>query len=291
MSDPPRSELKPPLVRECDELRIFTTAAHHQRKRIGLVPTMGALHEGHLSLVDACRAACDFTVVSIFVNPTQFSDQEDFRSYPRSLEDDLKALGERSADLVFAPQTEQMYPSNHETFVQVGCCADRLEGAFRSGHFRGVATIVLKLFQLVQPQMAFLGQKDYQQLLVIRQMVKDLDLPVQICGCPIVRDQDGLALSSRNQHLKPDERQKALALPQSLNLAAELVRSGERRAPVVEDRVREYLRKNTGVSPQYVALIREGTMTSVEKIEHPTILAIAVKIGRTRLIDNCTLKT
>jgi pantoate--beta-alanine ligase len=260
-----------------------------QGKSIGLVPTMGALHEGHLSLVDAARIECDFTVVTIFVNPAQFGPDEDLDRYPRRLDADLDALARRGADLVFAPADEEMYRPGHETFVEVGALAKSFEGELRPGHFRGVATVVLKLLHLVPADAVFLGRKDYQQLLVVRQMVEDFEMPVRVRACPIVREPDGLAMSSRNVYLSPETRCRARALPQSLELAARLAAEGERDAELIRQRIVEHLRTAGGVQPQYVALVRDGTMTSVTHIVGPTVVAVAAIFDQTRLIDNCVI--
>ena len=228
------SSSTPKLVTTVAQLRDELGAVRRAGKKIGLVPTMGALHEGHLSLVRAARAECDYTVVSIYVNPSQFGPGEDFAKYPRTLEDDLALLAGCRTDLVFAPSNEEVYRPGHATWVEVGAVAEPLEGACRPGHFRGVATIVLKLLNMVQPDVAYFGQKDFQQALVIRRMVADLDVPVAIRVCPIVREADGLAMSSRNRYLSPAARQRALVLWKSLQLAGELVAT--RRAQCAGDR-------------------------------------------------------
>jgi len=274
------------MITRGDALQRCLVPRCRQGQRIGLVPTMGALHEGHLSLVDAARAECDFTVVTIFVNPTQFGANEDLAAYPRTLKADLEALRRRQADLVFAPPEKEMYRPGHDTVVEVGSVAAPLEGEFRPGHFRGVATIVLKLLHLVPANVAFFGRKDYQQLLVVRQLVDDLDLAVEIRACPTVREPDGLAMSSRNAYLSPAERRCARALPQSLRLAVEMVASGQRDANTIRRRVTEHLRMAGGVDIQYVVLVRDGTVTPVTRVEGPTVVAIAAVVGKTRLIDN-----
>jgi pantoate--beta-alanine ligase len=277
---------RPRLISDRQTLRRYLASLRQVGKTIGLVPTMGALHEGHLSLVDAARAECDSTVVTIFVNPTQFGPSEDLAAYPRNLEEDLELLGQRGVDLVFAPSEGEIYRPGHETFVEVGATGEPLEGEFRPGHFRGVATIVLKLLNLVPATVAFFGSKDYQQALVVRRLVEDFDLPVEIRTCPIVRERDGLAMSSRNVHLNAEERRRALAMPQSLGLAAALVAEGERDAAVIRQRVAAHIRAVAGVAPQYVALVRAGTVTPVAQIDGPSVVAVAVVIGTTRLIDN-----
>lgn len=259
------------------------------RGTIGLVPTMGALHEGHLQLVDASRRVCDSTVVTIFVNPTQFGPQEDLAHYPRDLEGDLEKLTARGVDLVFAPEMSEVYRDGHETFVEVGPVAAPLEGVCRPGHFRGVATIVLKLFQLVPADRAFFGRKDYQQTLVVGQMVHDFDLRVQIEVCPIVREHDGLAMSSRNAYLSDDERQRALSLWKSMQIAERMYAAGERDASVFSTTIDDHLRRVGQAEVEYVALVRDGTVTPVSRVEDRTTICIAARVGRTRLIDNHTI--
>jgi pantoate--beta-alanine ligase len=277
---------RPQLILDRQTLRRSLAAVRRSGKTIGLVPTMGALHEGHLSLVDAARVECDVTIVTIFVNPTQFGPSEDLTAYPRNLEKDVELLGRRGVDLVFAPPEGEIYRPGHETFVEVGATGTPLEGEFRPGHFRGVATIVLKLFNLIPATVAFFGRKDYQQSLVVRRLVEDFDLPIEIRTCPIVREQDGLAMSSRNAYLSPGERRRALALSQSLELAATLFAAGERDAAVIRQRVEAHLRAVAGVAPQYVALVRDGTVTPVAQIDDATVVTVAAVIGTTRLIDN-----
>ncbi len=238
----------PKLVASVAQLRDELGAVRRAGKKIGLVPTMGALHEGHLSLVRAAEAECDCTVVSIYVNPSQFGPSEDFAQYPRTLEKDLALLSGCRTDVVFAPSNEEVYPPEHATWVEPGPLAESLEGACRPGHFRGVATIVLKLLGMVQPDTAYFGQKDFQQALVIKRMVADLNVPVAIRVCPTVREADGLALSSRNRYLSPAARQRAVVLWQSLRLAGELVARGERSAPAIAARMRRSHRDRQGRS-------------------------------------------
>jgi pantoate--beta-alanine ligase len=254
---------------------------------------MGALHAGHLSLVQRCCQESGFTVVSIFVNPTQFGPNEDFARYPRDLEADLRALAAYPVDLVFAPSVEEMYPVGVQalacqragmTAVDVGPLAERWEGACRPGHFRGVATVVLKLFNMVQPDVAYFGQKDYQQTVVVRRMVGDLDLPVEIRVCPTVREADGLARSSRNVYLSPEERLRALALSRGLRRAEELVRGGQRDAAAVRQAVADVLAGNASID--YVAVVDPETLEEVRQINGRTLVAVAARVGTTRLIDN-----
>lgn len=255
-------------------------------RTIGLVPTMGALHEGHLSLVRASAKQCEATVVTIFVNPTQFGPGEDFSRYPRDLEKDLKLLAEHRASLVFVPDAETMYAPDHETCVDVGPTAAVLDGAFRPGHFRGVATIVLKLFQLIPADVAFFGRKDYQQSLVIRRMARDLDVPIRIEVMPIVREPDGLAMSSRNAYLSDEQRRRALSLSEALDMARRMYGEGERSAGRIREAMEQHLRTAGRAEIDYVALVRDGTVEEVTTIDGRTAVLIAARIGQTRLIDN-----
>jgi len=284
------SNRSPQVVTTVAEMRRVLAAVRKAGRRIGLVPTMGALHEGHLSLVRRSKAECDYTVVSIYVNPTQFGPQEDFAQYPRTLEKDVAALAELEVELVWAPKDEEVYRPGHATFVEVGGVALPLEGEHRPGHFRGVATIVLKLFNVVEPDVAYFGQKDYQQCLVVRRMVDDLDVPVEIRICPTVREPDGLALSSRNAYLSPAARQRALVLWKSLQRARQLVASGQRDARQVIDQMRRVIESAEDARIDYVALVDPETLEPVETIDKPTLAALAVRIEQTRLIDNCLLE-
>jgi len=283
---PPR----PRLVTAIGQLRETLAGVRREGKRIGLVPTMGALHEGHLSLVRASQAECDYTVVTIFVNPSQFGPNEDFGRYPRTLEADLDALGELGVPLAFAPPNDEVYPARYATWVEVGSVAEPLEGQCRPGHFRGVATIVLKLFNMVGADVAYFGQKDYQQALVIRRMVEDLNVPIKLRVCPIVREPDGLAMSSRNKYLSPQARQRALVLWKSLCLAGDLVAGGERDAAAIARKMRELILTVEDAKIDYVALSDPETLEPVTEIAGRTLAALAVRIENTRLIDNCLLE-
>lgn len=278
----------PQLVTALSELRRVLGSVRREGKTIGLVPTMGALHEGHLSLVRASQAECGFTVATVYVNPSQFGPQEDFSRYPRRLQGDLDLLA-GAADLVFAPRDDEVYPPGYATWIEAGPVAEPLEGACRPGHFRGVATIVLKLFNMVGPDVAFFGQKDYQQSLVIRRMASDLNLPLAVRVCPIVREADGLAMSSRNAYLSPAERRQAIVLSKSLRLAAELVGQGERRASVLCERIRDVIVSGGPAQIDYIALADPETLAPVETIRGPAVALLAVKIGKTRLLDNAIL--
>jgi pantoate--beta-alanine ligase len=283
--NPPR----PQLIHKLSELRQTVALARSRGAKIGLVPTMGALHAGHLSLVQAARAECDFTVVWIFVNPSQFGPNEDYQRYPRTLEADMAKLSEVGADAVFSPAVEDVYPSGYATWVDVESVAKPLEGACRPVHFRGVATIVLKLFNMVGADFAYFGQKDYQQVAVIRRMVADLNVPITIRMCPIVREADGLAMSSRNAYLSSDDRQRAAALYRSLQHAETLVREGERDAQKIAAQMKERILSIQPARIDYIALVDPDTLAPVDRISGPTLAALAVVVGKTRLIDNVLL--
>lgn len=276
----------PRLISTIAELRQALAAVRRQRKRIGLVPTMGALHEGHLSLVRASQTECDYTVVTIFVNPTQFGPAEDLGQYPRTLEADLEALAALGVPLVFAPPDDEVYPTGFDSWVEVGAPAARWEGECRKGHFRGVTTVVLKLFNMVAADVAYFGQKDYQQAVVIRRMVEDLNVPIEIRVCPIVREPDGLARSSRNAYLSPEGRRRALVLYKSLSAAADLIAGGERDAAAVAERMRNVIRSAEDAKIEYVALVDPDTLEPIDRIDRRTLAAVAVRVESTRLIDN-----
>ena len=257
---------------------------------LGLVPTMGALHEGHLALVRRARAESVTVAVSIFVNPTQFGPQEDLAQYPRALERDLALLEAEGVDLVYAPTAEEVYPPGFDTWVEPGALAQRLEGEARPGHFRGVATVVTKLFNVVRPDRAYFGQKDGQQLVVIRRLVRDLDLDVAIVAVPTVRDSDGLALSSRNAYLTAQERRAAPALYRALRHGEELWRRGERDALVLRQAVRAVLEREPLIKDvEYVSVADAATLEELEGVDRPAMLSLAARLGKTRLIDNLTL--
>ncbi len=257
------------------------------KKETGFVPTMGFLHEGHLSLVRKCREENGLTVVSIYVNPAQFGPAEDLQSYPRDPERDSALLRKEGIDILFMPDNGEMYPPPYRTFVQVGELGDKLCGRSRPGHFRGVATVVLKLFNLVRPQRAYFGQKDAQQAIVIGQMIRDLDLPVRLRVLPIVRDADGLALSSRNVYLSAEERRAALALPRSLERARAMIESGEKKGRVVQAAMEREIAGESLLRTDYVSIVRLDDLGEAAVIEPGnTLVAAAVHAGRTRLIDN-----
>lgn len=268
------------------KMRAASAAVHRAGQRLGFVPTMGALHDGHLSLVREAKAQADVTVVSIFVNPLQFPPGEDYHRYPRQLSRDLAQLEALQVDYVFTPSVEEMYPQNFLAYVNVERLSAPLCGQFRPDHFRGVTTIVLKLFAIIQPDLAFFGRKDAQQCVIIRQMVRDLNLPVEIVVCPIVRAPDGLALSSRNRYLSPEERQAAVIIFRSLCHARDLIRVGERRAAEIINRMRELLAQEPRARPEYIEIVDADQLTPKNRIAGRTLIALAVWLGPARLIDN-----
>lgn len=255
---------------------------------VGLVPTMGYLHEGHLSLVRRAREECDHVVVSIFVNPTQFGPKEDLAKYPRDLERDFRLI-EPLTDLVWTPSNEVMYPQGYQTWVEVEAITRPLEGAMRPGHFRGVTTVVAKLFNAVQPHKAYFGQKDAQQAAVIRQMTRDLSYPIEIVVCPIVREADGLAMSSRNVYLDAEQRKAATALFRALSAGKELYEAGERDAETLRGKMKEVLAGEPLAEVQYVSCADYDTLEELDEVKGKTLLSMAVFIGKTRLIDNFVL--
>jgi len=252
---------------------------------IGCVPTMGALHAGHISLIEAARRECAFVAVTIFVNPTQFGPHEDFNRYPRPLEADLEVCRKAGADLVFVPAVGTIYPEGFSTFVDVEPLDRILEGACRPGHFRGVATVVLKLLHIVQPDVAYFGRKDYQQQLVVRKMCRELDLPVQIRTCPTVREADGLALSSRNRYLDASDRQRARTLWQSLRLAESRLLAGEPDVAAVREAMLRHL-TDSGVAVDYALVADPGTLEALTAPRREMVALVAARVGTTRLIDN-----
>jgi pantoate--beta-alanine ligase len=271
------------------KMRDVVIALRAQGRKIGFVPTMGALHAGHLSLVEASRRETDVTIVSIFVNPTQFSDPADLERYPRTLFLDMALLSQLSVNAIFAPKQDAVYPAGYSTSVVVSGVTDRWEGEFRPGHFSGVAMVVLKLFNMVQPDIAFFGQKDYQQTLVVRRMVEDLNVPVQVRICPTIRERDGLAMSSRNALLTADDRERGLVLSRSLKLASELFAAGERDATKIRQRMLAQFEKTPGVTMEYVTLVDPAQMNEVSHARADSVAIIAARVGNVRLIDNCIL--
>ena len=280
------------LLESTTAVRAAVSAARDSGRRVGLVPTMGALHSGHARLIERCRSQSGLTIVSIFVNPTQFGPSEDFGRYPRSLDDDLKLCAGSDAHVVFAPNVQTMYPNGlHSTAVELAQLTDTLEGASRPGHFRGVATVVLKLFEIVRPHLACFGQKDYQQQLVIKRMVEDLHLGVEIDTCPTIREADGLAMSSRNRYLKPDERNAAGVLFRALENARMATTAGEREASRVRQILRETIESEPLARLDYAEVSSAETLEPLEFLNQGgrAVALLAVRIGNTRLIDNMPL--
>ncbi len=271
-------------------LRAFTAAQRAMRKAVGFVPTMGFFHEGHLSLMRRAREERGSVVVSVFVNPLQFGPSEDFGSYPRDLDRDLELAREAGVDLVFAPDGDEMYPGGvPQVTVDPGPLGDRLEGASRPGHFRGVCTVVAKLFQTVGPSRAYFGEKDWQQLAVIRRMVADLGFPVDVVSCPIVRERDGLALSSRNVYLSPGERTAALSLSRGLRAAVERLAAGERSVAALTAAIAETVRGEPLADLDYAAVVDGETFDEIEEVARPARALVAARVGKPRLIDNMPL--
>jgi pantoate--beta-alanine ligase len=277
------------VVETVDALRRAVAAARSAGRSVGLVPTMGALHAGHTSLIERASAENDFVVVSIFVNPTQFGPHEDFERYPRALDHDLAVCAGTGADLVFHPPRGVIYPPGFRTFVEVTEFQDVLEGASRPGHFRGVCTVVLKLVNLVQPDRAYFGQKDGQQLRIVRQMVHDLGVPVEVVACPTVREADGLALSSRNKYLDPEQRRNAAVLSRALDEARSQHAAGETDAAKLRQQMADLISATPGAAVDYVAVVDADTLCPVERVLGPALLAVAVRFGTTRLIDNAVI--
>ncbi|HWV85242.1 MAG TPA: pantoate--beta-alanine ligase [Capillimicrobium sp.] len=276
-------------VRTVAALREALAPARRDGATIGVVPTMGALHAGHLSLIEAARRDTDVVVVTLFVNPTQFAPTEDLDAYPRDEAGDARAAERAGADILFAPPVEEIYPDGFSTTVHVTGVSEPLEGAARGGtHFDGVATVVTKLFNMVQPDVAYFGRKDAQQLAVIRRMVADLNLPVRVVGCPTVREPDGLAMSSRNAYLTPEERPRALALSRALAAARESVAAGETDAAAVAAAARAPM-DELGVEPEYLTVVDPETFQPVTSVDRDVLVAIAARVGRARLIDNDTI--
>jgi pantoate--beta-alanine ligase len=268
------------------------TACRHasrEGKTLGLVPTMGALHEGHLSLVRAAKAHCDVVAVSIFVNPLQFGPTEDFSKYPRTLERDSALLEDLDVDMVFVPSVAEMYPPAATTHVDVSDLSSKLDGGSRPGHFEGVATVVCKLFEIVRPDRAFFGQKDAAQVALLRKMVRDLDMDVKIVVCPIVREADGLAMSSRNAYLNPEQRKQALVLSCALREVKSAVEAGERDALRLAEIGTKFIASEPGAKLDYFAIVDADTLEPVASVSRGTLIAVAAWMGTTRLIDNMVL--
>jgi pantoate--beta-alanine ligase len=273
-------------IQQIAQLRSWSGEARGNGRSVGLVPTMGALHEGHLSLVRAAKASCEAVIASIFVNPTQFGPNEDFALYPRTFEADCELLSSEGVDIVFAPAPEEIYRPGAATFVEVEGLSGRLDGASRPGHFRGVATVVAKLLIAAEPDRAFFGQKDAAQVVVLRRMTADLGLPVELIVCPIVREPDGLAMSSRNRYLNPEEREQALILRRALVAVEAMIAGGERNSEALTAAARARFASQPGVRVDYIAAVNWATLEPVQTAAPGTLFAVAAWVGTTRLIDN-----
>ncbi len=274
------------IVKTIDEVRRQVREWRSQGLTVGLVPTMGYLHEGHASLIDASHRDNDRTVVSDFVNPMQFGPSEDLESYPRDIEHDARLVEEHGGDLIFNPEPEEMYHEGFSSFVDMTVLTEELCGLSRPVHFRGVCTVVTKLFNIVRPDRAYFGKKDAQQLAVIRHMVRDLDMGIEIIGCPIVRESDGLAKSSRNTYLNDEERKAALVLSQAIFLGMDMVSNGEKNCGVILDAMKSHIDAEPLAKIDYVKIVDCETMQQIKSLDRPALCAIAVYIGKTRLIDN-----
>ncbi len=278
------------VIHSASEMISTSRRLRKEGKTIGFVPTMGALHEGHLSLIRRSAQENDVTVVSIFVNPTQFGPGEDYERYPRDPEGDLRKAHQAGADIVFMPSVEEMYPDGYATYVEVtGPLTQGLCAPFRPGHFRGVTTIVTKLFHLVEPDRAYFGKKDYQQWRVIQRMVRDLNMPIEIIGCPTVREPDGLAMSSRNQYLRPEERESALSLYRSLLMAKQRIEAGEQDVQKIVEEMRKFIESHPYVKKiDYIEIVEAESLRRVERLQsgQKVVVALAVHVGNARLIDN-----
>lgn len=273
------------IIETLKELKQFVNEQKKLDKSIGLVPTMGYLHEGHQALMKKARKENDIVIVSDFVNPIQFGPNEDYDAYPRNLEHDIEKSSEQDVDVLFIPSVKDMYPDNYATYVNVEDLTDNLCGAQRPGHFRGVCTVVLKLFNITKANRAYFGEKDIQQLIIIRRMVKDLDLDIQIIPLPIVRENDGLAKSSRNKYLSPEQRKDALSLFKALELAQTMIDKGEKNTKILKEAMREIFEKLPCII-DYIKIVDGETLKDIENITGTSIIALAIKFGTTRLIDN-----
>ncbi len=278
------------ITESVSDLKAHVSVARQGGKTIGFVPTMGALHAGHVSLIERARSECETVVVSIFVNPTQFGPQEDFQRYPRPREVDLKMCLDAGADIVFYPTVEMMYPPGYKTFVEVEGLSRILEGAIRPGHFRGVATIVTKLFLIVGADKAYFGQKDYQQQLLIRVMADELNIPTEVITCPTLRDPDGMAMSSRNAYLSPAERQSGLCLSRALQRVSEMLSMGERNIATLQRTMYDVMQRDPGVIVDYAVIADPDTLAPLTSAAPEMVALVAARVGTTRLIDNMVLQ-
>ena len=274
------------IIKSVKKMQTYSESLRLQGKRIAFVPTMGYFHEGHLALMKKAKKMADYVVVSIYVNPAQFGPKEDFSKYPRDLKRDLKMAENVNVDVIFYPPDDEIYPADYQTYVDVEKVTQNLCGMSRPGHFRGVTTICLKLFNIVKPHIAIFGKKDFQQFVSIKRMVDDLNLDLQIIGLSTVREADGLAMSSRNKYLKKNERLSALTLFASLKLAQKLYSDGERKASVIINEAKKLIKKADCIDIDYVKICETNTLKDVDEIKSQSVIALAVKVGKTRLIDN-----
>lgn len=278
------------LHKEIDELRKYLKENKSQGKSIGLVPTMGFLHEGHISLINKAAEENDIVVVSIFVNPTQFGPNEDFEDYPRDLSKDMEISQKAGANIIFAPSVNEMYPHDYNTYVEVEKITELLCGSSRPVHFKGVTTVVSKLFNIINPNKAYFGQKDAQQSIVIKRMVQDLNIDIDIEVCPIIRESDGLAKSSRNVYLNTDERKEAIILSESLLTAKNLINSGEHDVTIIKNKIRDMLNSKPLANIEYIEILDGVNLDKIKILEGKVLIALAVKFGNTRLIDNIIIE-
>jgi len=274
------------IISSIREMQVFSESARNSGQKISFVPTMGYFHDGHLSLMREGRQRADCLAISIYVNPTQFGPSEDFEKYPRDFERDKSLAGDAGVDVIFYPEDKEMYPEHYQTYVNVDNVTQNLCGMSRPGHFRGVTTVCAKLFNIVKPHSAIFGKKDFQQLVAIKRMVLDLNMDLDIIGMPIVREPDGLAMSSRNVYLKTDEREGALSLSRSLNIAKEMYDRGERDVAAILAQVRKYIERHPHTNIDYAKICDTTTLKDIGHIEGESVLALAVKINKTRLLDN-----
>jgi pantoate--beta-alanine ligase len=288
LSEPQSKIMK--IINNIQEMQLLAEQTRQEKKEIALVPTMGALHEGHLKLMEYGRERSDLLVVSLFVNPLQFGPKEDFEKYPRDLGKDARLAEARGVDILFSPEARYFYPEYFQTYVTVEKMTRTLCGASRPGHFRGVTTVVCKLFHIVKPHLAVFGQKDYQQWMTIRRMVEDLNMDIEVFGYPTVREEDGLAMSSRNVYLSPEERRSALCLSRALNEARSMVREGEKNAEVLLSRITQLINGQPHTRIDYLRIVHPRTLEEIPVIEDQAVLALAVFVGSTRLIDNGLLE-
>jgi pantoate--beta-alanine ligase len=277
------------IIKSITEMKLWVQRFHRESKTIGFVPTMGYFHEGHLNLMRAAKQQCDTVVVSIYVNPTQFGPNEDFNKYPRDLDRDFKLAEGVGVEAVFVPADKEMYPEGYKTYIQVESLSGKLCGKSRPGHFRGVATIVSKFLNIIQPDMLYLGQKDAQQAILLRKMVIDLNLNTTVVVVPTTREPDGLAMSSRNKYLSPEERQQAKVLNQSLQLANSMLSHGEKDTAIIIAAMQDLIMQQPSAKIDYISIVNPETLEDVQTIDKQALIALAVYIGKTRLIDNILL--